>query len=265
MAIDFFNVSDGNLRRRRWQYRPILRLFDAVSDARVALARRQSRRAARRMPSQAILLAAVKVPGREVDLARVIDKVLATRHQVDVAVAPMQPIGKFDNINRTISAYDLTKYDWLMVVDDDVDLPSGFLDLLVYFCHTLDLKVAQPAHRFDSYASFKITRRRWAAQARRTGYVEIGPVCLLHRDTFADFIPFPSLRWAWGLDIFWAHVAGRRGWRMGVIDAVPISHLRPVGGAYDMTAARHDAIEFLASWGVTLRKAEMFGVNQRIA
>jgi hypothetical protein len=266
MMVDFFTASDGNIRRKRWQYRPLLRLLDAATDARAALATYRARKVARRMQPQTVLLTAVKVPGREADLARAIAKIIGkTRHNVDIATAVMEPVGKFDNINHAMISHDLINYDWLLVIDDDIDLPNDFLDLFIYFCHTHSLKLAQPAHRFDSYASFKITRRHWASQARRTGYVEIGPVCLLHRDTFADFIPFPSLRWAWGLDIFWAHVAKRKGWRMGVIDAVPIGHLRPVGGSYDMSAARDEAMEFLASRGVTLGKAEMFGVNQRIA
>jgi len=265
-AIDFFSVSEGNIRRARWQYRKLLRLVDVAADARTALARHRARKAARQIPSQAVLLTAVEVPGREADLARVIKKIVEkTHHNLNVAVTTMAPVGKFDNINRAIIGHDLAKYEWLLVVDDDVEVPNDFLNLLLYFSWTHNLKIAQPAHKFDSYASFRITRRHWASQARRTGYVEIGPVCLLHRDTFTDLIPFPSLRWAWGLDIYWAHIAQRRGWRMGVIDAAPINHLRPVGGSYDNSAAANGAIEFLASHGVTLRKAEMFGVNDRIA
>ena len=150
----------------------------------------------------------------------------------------------------------------MLIIDDDIAVPNAFLDLILYFAGVNNFKLAQPAHRFLSYKSFKITERRWGVQARRTSYVEIGPVTLLHKDTFADLVPFPSLRWCWGVDVFWAHVAKRRNWGMGIIDAAPIRHLRPVGSAYNMSAARDEAIEFLNSQRVTLSRAEVFGVNQ---
>jgi hypothetical protein len=67
------------------------------------------------------------------------------------------------------------------------------------------------------------------------------------------------------LDVFWAQVAKRQGWRIGVIDAAPIRHLRPVGSSYDTIAAKNEAIAFLSSQAVTISKAEMFDVNERIA
>jgi hypothetical protein len=177
----------------------------------------------------------------------------------------MKPAGKFDNINEALAGLDLNKYDWMLIIDDDIGLPTDFLDLLIYFSFTYGFKLAQPAHRFRSYAAYKITERHWASQVRTTGFVEIGPATLLHRDTFADLIPFPSLRWAWGLDFLWADIAKRQDWRMGVIDAVAIRHLRPVGASYDTLAARDEAIAFLTSQGITTSKAEMFGLNQTIA
>jgi hypothetical protein len=264
---DFFTALDGSIPDARWRrYWKILRLLDAASDARTAVGRRRSREAARDVPAQAVLLTAVEVPGREADLQRVIERITGkTHHYVTTSITDMKPVGKFDNINRAISDYDLTKYDWMLVVDDDISLPDDFLDLLLYFSYVCNLKLAQPAHRFLSYSTYAITERHWGSQARRTGYVEIGPVSLLHKDTFADLIPFPSLRWSWGLDILWSHLARRQGWKMGVIDAVPIRHLRPVGGSYDWVAARDEAIEFLRAHGITLSRAEIFGINQRIA
>jgi hypothetical protein len=266
-AIDCLAYGEEHIRPVRWRrYKTLLRLLDAATDMRAIAARRRARKAARHIPPQAVLLTAVQVPGRENDLARVIERVsCTTRHDVNVAITSMKPSGKFDNINDAIAGHELTKYNWLLVIDDDIDLPNDFIDLLLYFSYTYNLKLAQPAHRFRSYASYKITERHWGSQARRTGFVEIGPVTLLHRDTFAYLIPFPSVRWAWGLDFFWADVAKRQDWRMGVIDAVPIRHLRPVGASYDNLAAGNEAIAFLTSKAITTSKAEMFGVNQRIA
>ena len=264
---DFFAHSEGNICPARWRrYSKILRLVDAAADARVALPRRWALKAARRMPRHSVLLAAVEVPGRESDLARVIERVSHTRqHEVNVAITRMRPVGKFENINHAIAGYDLPKYDWLLIVDDDIQLPDNFLDLLLFFSHSNGLKLSQPAHKFLSYSTYKITERHWGSQARSAGFVEIGPVSLLHSDTFADLIPFPPLRWCWGLDVFWAQVARRRGWRTGVIDTVPIRHLRPIGTSYDTRAALDEAVAFMTSQRVTINRSEIFGLNRRIS
>jgi hypothetical protein len=263
---DFFFSGEGTVRYARWRRsRHLLSLLDAATEARIAVAKRRARKAARDIPIQTVLLTGIEVPGRESDLSRAIEQILATtRHNVRVATTRMQPVGKFDNVNSALTGQDLSEVDWLLVVDDDIEVPKFFLDLFLYFCYANKLKLAQPAHRFSSHKSFTITERHWASQVRSTGFIESGPISLFHRDTFADLIPFPSLRWTWGVDVFWAHKARLRGWRMGIADAVPIRHLRPVGGSYNMTAAHQDAVEFLRSQRMTISRAEVLGPNHRI-
>jgi hypothetical protein len=50
----------------------------------------------------------------------------------------------------------------------------------------------------------------------------------------------------WGLDAHWSAAAAERGWRLGVIDAVPVRHVRPVAAAYPRAAAMAEAERFLA-------------------
>ena len=66
-----------------------------------------------------------------------------------------------------------------------------------------------------------------------------------HRDTFGVLLPFPDLRMGWGLDVHWAALAAQRGWRIGVVDATPILHLRPAADAYPRDAAVAEAAAFL--------------------
>jgi hypothetical protein len=83
--------------------------------------------------------------------------------------------------------------------------------------------------------------------ARETRFVEIGPVCALRADTFGEMLPFPPLRFGWGLDAYWSALAAERGWRMGVIDAVPVQHgLRRIAASYDRGAALAEARDFLS-------------------
>jgi hypothetical protein len=65
--------------------------------------------------------------------------------------------------------------------------------------------------------------------------------------TFGRLLPFPSLRFGWGLDAHWSAVAAREGWRIGVVDATPIGHgLRRIAAAYDRTDAIAESRSFLA-------------------
>jgi hypothetical protein len=51
----------------------------------------------------------------------------------------------------------------------------------------------------------------------------------------------------WGLDLHWGAIAGQRGWKLGVIDALAVQHeVRRVGGAYSPADATAEAQRFLA-------------------
>jgi hypothetical protein len=267
MVSDFFQDRNPLIvwsRRRRSP--TLLRLLDAGTNLCLWRKRRAILREARRHPSRRVLLAAVEVPGREADLRQVITKLSrGTHHRVDAAICPMAPVGKFDNITQAMSGLDIRSYDWLMIVDDDVAFGENFLDIILHLSEKHDLRLAQPAHQFRSYSTFKVTERHWGSAVRETGFVEIGPISLLHRDTFDDLLPFPSLRWAWGIDVLWSHVAARRGWRMGVIDATPLRHLRAVGKSYDWRAARMEAEEFMERQSLTMSAAQIFARNSRVA
>jgi hypothetical protein len=93
-----------------------------------------------------------------------------------------------------------------------------------------------------------VTRRRPLTLARETAFVEIGPVTLFRRDTFDALLPFPPLRMGWGLDVHWAALARERGWRIGVVDALPVLHAQaPAATAYPRAEAEAEARAFLES------------------
>jgi hypothetical protein len=170
-----------------------------------------------------------------------------SRHEVDIrAVAPRPGAGKWQNLNEALRDNPVDGYDWLLIVDDDTVLPAGFLDAFLNVAERHGFRLAQPAHAFDSHAAWRVTRRRPLAVARRTRFVEIGPVTALHSSTFGELLPFPDLRMGWGLDVHWAAVAEQRGWPIGVVDVTPIRHTRPVATDYPRDAAIAEAAAFLA-------------------
>jgi GT2 family glycosyltransferase len=230
---------DGAVRRAR----------DAATDAwEVASARRlRLDLAARREPSlRRVLAIGVVRPERATSAARIRAELLRSRHEVELRTCPPDGLGRFENLNRLLSEHPPAGRDWLLVIDDDIDLPRGFLDRLLFLCERFDLQLAQPAHRACSHAAWQVTRRRQGSVARETRFVEIGPVTAFASATFGELLPFPALRMGWGLDAHWAALAREHGWRCGVIDAVAIGHrMAPAADGYSREAAIEEARAFL--------------------
>ncbi len=181
-------------------------------------------------------------------MAAAIEAELAgSRHEVEQHSIGPEGAGKFENLNRLLEEHPAEGHDWLLVIDDDVELPRGFLDRALFLCERFSLTLAQPSHRLDSHAAWEVTRRRPGSLVRETDFVEIGPVTLFARAAFDELLPFPDLRMGWGLDLHWAALARAHGWRCGVLDAVAIAHrVAPAGAGYPRAAAIEEARAFLA-------------------
>ena len=156
--------------------------------------------------------------------------------------------GKFENLNRLLAeAPAVAEHDWLVVTDDDVELAPRFLDRFLALAERLQLDVAQPAQTMRSHAAWRVTRRRPFSLARRTRYVEIGPVTVFSRRAAAELTPFPELRFGWGLDNHWGALAEQRGWRLGIVDSLPVRHeSRKVASTYTHAEAIEEGRRFLA-------------------
>jgi hypothetical protein len=156
--------------------------------------------------------------------------------------------------------------DWVLAVDDDVRLPGAFVDRFVAVCEAFGLDLAQPAQTLRSHSAWKVTRRRPASLVRETRFVEIGPVTAFGRRAAAELLPFPELRYGWGLDLHWAAIAGQRGWRLGVVDALPVRHESGlVAAAYSREDAEAEAAGFLADrpYLSSARAGEVLAVHRR--
>ena len=155
--------------------------------------------------------------------------------------------GKFENLNALLASARPAPADWTLVVDDDVALAPRFLDRFIALCEHFDLALAQPAQTLMSHAAWPITRRRAGSLLRQTRFVEIGPVTAFRRDAASELIPFPELRFGWGLELHWAALAAERGWRLGIVDALPARHeLSPVASGYSHAEAVAEGRRFLA-------------------
>ena len=226
-----------------------------------------------------VLVVGVYRPGSL--LAEALPELHSGRHRVRVALGSTGPAdealgahtvaenlsgGKFENLNVLLKASAAAPPDWTIAIDDDVRLPRGFLDRFVGVAEAFELDLAQPAQTLRSHSAWKVTRRRPASLVRETRFVEIGPVTAFGRAAAAELLPFPELRYGWGLDLHWAAVAAERGWRLGVVDALPVRHeLGVVAAAYAREDAVEEAARFLAErpYLPSERAGEVLAVHRR--
>jgi GT2 family glycosyltransferase len=202
--------------------------------------------ARRRPPPRRVLVIGVERPEHRALSRRAHRELLRSRHRIELHTCPPDGLGKFENLNRLLAEHPAEGHDWLLLLDDDIELSHGFLDRFLFLCERFSLQLAQPAHRLSSHAAWPQTRRHPASVARDTRFVEIGPLTALASETFPELLPFPALRMGWGLDAHWAAVAREHGWRMGVIDAVTIRHRAvPAAERYSREQAIDEARAFL--------------------
>jgi hypothetical protein len=178
-------------------------------------------------------------------------ELLRSRHDVELHTGPPGDLGKFENLNLLLAdgvrGSSIPDHDWLLVIDDDVELPHDFLDRFLFLAERFSLDLAQPAHQLNSHAAWLVTRQHPGSVVRETSFVEIGPVTAFARSTFSTLLPFPSLRMGWGLDLHWAALAREHAWRCGVIDATAIGHrVAPAANAYSREVAVAEARAFLS-------------------
>jgi GT2 family glycosyltransferase len=243
-ADDFLSGTAGEISGIRASSRTAL--ADALADGLALAGRRRLRRAAASGARRRVLALGIERTDVPNILAATCAELRRSHHDVEIVTAPAGDRGKFENLNALLAAHPAAGFDWLLVVDDDVALPAGFLDTFIFLAERFDLRLAQPAHRSRSHAAWQVTRRRPLSVLRETAFVEVGPVFAFHASTFEVLLPFPPLRSGWGLDAHWSALARERGWRLGVIDATPLRHgLRTVASSYRSNDAIDEAREFL--------------------
>jgi hypothetical protein len=148
------------------------------------------------------------------------------------------PHPKFLLLNQLLRGVELDRHEYVLVCDDDIVLPGGFLDSYLELVTRYELALAQPARTQDSYLDHWLVRQLEGLQARRTRFVEIGPLFSIHRDAFPLLIPFDEASpMGWGYDFVWPVVVENARLRMGIVDATPVAHnLRKPVAHYDYLA-----------------------------
>jgi hypothetical protein len=144
---------------------------------------------------------------------------------------------RFALLNQLIESIpEADRRDGLVLSDDDYSFRVGDLRQLIAVGQALNLDVWQPAHVRDSWASSPFVRRRGGVVLRRTNFVEQGPVLVLSARAQRAMLPLPEdLGMGWGIEVQWAQIYREASLNVGVLDALAVHHLAPIGG-YDRDA-----------------------------
>jgi hypothetical protein len=121
------------------------------------------------------------------------------------------------------------EYDHVWLPDDDVFASQDTISQMFDLAAALDFKLFAPALAEASYYEHFSTMRNGSFHARSVGFVEI-MVPGFRRQTLEQLLPtfdHTTTGWGWGLDVAWPKLLGYEG--IGIIDATPVLHTRPVG------------------------------------
>lgn len=138
-------------------------------------------------------------------------------------------------------------YDAVWLCDDDLEADTATVRDLFDIFHETGLSLGQGAQSLSSVVSFPHVRCVPGMLLRYVGFVEeqmpiFSKQCLRQlRDTMGE------TKSGWGLGIAWANLLGHPKYLMGVIDAAPIGHHRPLKAGEMYT-------QVLPAMGITARQ-----------
>ncbi len=143
-----------------------------------------------------------------------------------VTVLPnQQPSPKFSLLNTMLASVDLTNFDAILISDDDITVPEGFID--AYFAQQWQcgFALAQPSRAWHSFYDHKFTLRKPFYRARQTRFVEIGPIFSIMPAAFPLMLPFDETSpMGWGYDFVWPVKLAEQRLTLGIIDNVSVDH-----------------------------------------
>lgn len=156
-------------------------------------------------------------------------------------------VPKFTLMNYLLATTAWRLYDYVIICDDDIQLPPAFIDRFLSLQERFGFALAQPARTHNSYIDHPITEQSDDLLARETRFVEIGPLTSIRADMMHLIAPFDERApMGWGLDFVWPYIAGQKGLPIGIVDATPVDHsMRPPVSSYDGTSTRTRMQSFL--------------------
>ncbi len=184
---------------------------------------------------------------------------------VDCTVGEVIPGPKWTGLRTLLNEWDGWRdYDNIWLPDDDILASQDTISAMFEAATALQLKLFTPALQESSHYGHYIIMRNRNFFARRVSFVEI-MVPGFSRPALEQLLPTLDLStfgWGWGLEPVWAKLLDYED--LGILDAVPVLHTRPVGKLRDADLHRRMAEEndrILAAHDAPLQMVTFAGIG----
>jgi hypothetical protein len=184
---------------------------------------------------------------------------------LDCIVGDVIPGPKWGGLRTLLNDWDGWRdYDHIWLPDDDILASQDTISAMFEAAAALQFKLFTPALQENSHYGHYIIMRNRNFFARRVGFVEImvpgfsRPVL----EQLLGTLDLSETGWGWGLDPLWAKLLDYQD--LGILDAVPVLHTRPVGTMRDRDLHRRLSEEndrILADYQCESRMATFAGIG----
>jgi hypothetical protein len=176
---------------------------------------------------------------RDWDLRLVPYQEIPSQAGLDCSVGDVIPGPKWSGLREALRQWDGWRdYEYVWMPDDDISASQDTISRMFEVARAAELDLFAPALHESSYYAHFITMRSQGFFGRWTGFVEI-MIPGFSRAAMERLVPTLDLSetgWGWGLDSVWPKLLDYRN--VGIIDATPVIHTRPVGRMRDVELAR---------------------------
>lgn len=122
------------------------------------------------------------------------------------------------------------EYDYVAFFDEDLEASADAINGAFRLCSKYNLKIAQPALTKNSYFTFAALLQQRAFDLRFTNFIEM--MCpIFRRDILKKIEPLYRSGYESGIDLIWCNLVAEGPRDFAVLDAFPVYHTEPVGGA----------------------------------
>jgi hypothetical protein len=184
---------------------------------------------------------------------------------VECTVGEVIPGAKWTGLRTLLREWDgWREYDNIWLPDDDILASQGTISAMFEAATALGFQLFTPALQENSHYGHYIIMRNRNFFARRVGFVEIMVPAFSRSalDRLLDTLDLSESGWGWGLDPLWAKVLDYQD--LGILDATPVLHTRPVGQLRDADLHRRLSDEndrILKSGDCDLRMTTFAGIG----
>lgn len=131
---------------------------------------------------------------------------------------------KFDNFHHFLNHNDISQYDAIWVVDDDIIMDTSSINTMFFLFTKYKLWLAQPSFSEESMTSWDITRCNPDYILRFTNFVENGVTVYSKKIIPQLDKTFKDAKTGFGVDLIWPHLLSYPKDKIAIIDAVTCYH-----------------------------------------